>query len=117
MVDLKIPNLNKKSNKFFLKKKLTLRTKSKRKLINESIIMLSLSILIIYLNYIIPNQITILSSLSNNFNKLFANFLLSLSYFYEICIGMFIIISLIFALILMLGSFSRFIKIMKRKKR
>ena len=50
MVDLKLLNLNKNSNKFLFKKKLSLRRKSKSKLVKESFIMISFSILLIYLN-------------------------------------------------------------------
>ena len=115
MADLKIPNLNKNSDKYFFKKKLSLRRKSKRKLINESFIMLFFSFLIIYLIYLIPNKISVFKNLSINFSKLFANVLDSISYIYEICLSIFIIFSLVFALILIIGSFSRILKVVKRK--
>ena len=115
MADLKIPNLNKNSDKYFFKKKLSLRRKSKRKLINESFIMLFFSVFIVYLNYLIPNKMSIFSNLLNNFSKLFNNVIASLSYIYEICLSIFIIFSLFFALILFIGSFSRILKVVKRK--
>ena len=115
MADLKIPNLNKNSDKYFFKKKLSLRRKSKRKLINESFIMLFFSALIIYLNYLIPNKILIFKNLLNNLNELFANVLNSIWYLYEICLSIFIIFSLIFAFVLIIGSFSRILKVVKRK--
>ena len=115
MADLKIPNLNKNSDKYFFKKKLSLRRKSKSKLINESFIMIFFSAIIIYLNYLIPNKISIFKNLLINFSKLFANVLDSISYIYEICLSIFIIFSLIFALILIIGSFSRILKVVKRK--
>ena len=115
MADLKIPNLNKNSDKYFFKKKLSLRRKSKSKLINESFIMIFFSVLIIYLIYLIPNKISIFKNLLINFSKLFANVLDSISYIYEICLSIFIIFSLIFALILFIGSFSRILKVVKRK--
>ena len=115
MADLKIPNLNKNSDKYFFKKKLSLRRKSKSKLINESFIMIFFSVLIIYLIYLIPNKISIYKNLLNNFSKLFANILDSISYIYEICLSIFIIFSLMIALILVIGSFSRILKVVKRK--
>ena len=115
MADLKIPNLNKNSDKYFFKKKLSLRRKSKSKLINESFIMIFFSVLIIYLIYFIPNKISIFRNLLNNFSKLFANVLDSISYIFEICLSIFIIFSLIFSLILIIGSFSRILKVVKRK--
>lgn len=115
MADLKIPNLNKNSDKYFFKKKLSLRRKSKSKLINESFIMIFFSVLIIYLIYLIPNKISIFKNLLTNFSKLFANVLDSISYIYEICLFIFIVFSLILALILFIGSFSRILKVVKRK--
>ena len=115
MADLKIPNLNKNSDKYFFKKKLSLRRKSKSKLINESFIMIFFSALIFYLIYLIPNKISIFKNLLINFSKLFANVLDSISYIYEICLFIFIVSSLIFALILFIGSFSRILKVVKRK--
>ena len=115
MADLKIPNLNNNSNNFLFKKKLSLRRKSKRKLIKESFSMFSFGILIIYLNYLIPNKISIFNNLLNNFSKLKANILESVSYTFQICLALFIVISLMFAFILILGSFSRLMKVVKRK--
>ena len=115
MADLKIPNLNKNSDKYFFKKKLSLRRKSKSNLINESFIMIFFSALIFYLIYLIPNKISNFKNLFINFSKLFANVLDSISYIYEICLSIFIVFSLIFALILFIGSFSRILKVVKRK--
>tara|TARA_S200000501_G_scaffold360970_1_gene388672 strand:- start:602 stop:970 length:369 start_codon:yes stop_codon:yes gene_type:complete len=117
MADFKIPTLNKNSDKFFFKKKLSLRRKSKTKLLKESLLMLSFSVFIIYINYIIPNKIRIFENLSNNLSKFIANILNSLSYFYEICLALFIFVSLTLSLILMMGAFSRLLKIYKRKSR
>ena len=115
MTDLKIPNLNKNSDKYLFKKKLSLRRKSKRKLIKESFIMLFFSALIIYLNYLIPNKVSIFNNLLNNFSKLFTSFMYSISSIYEICLSIFIIFSLTLALALIIGSFSRILKVVKRK--
>ena len=117
MADLKIPNLNKKSDKFFFKKKLTLRRKSKRKLITESFLMFSLSILIIYLNFLIPDKKIIFDNFFINVNSLLSRLSESFSYFYEICLAILIVLSMIFSMILLLGVFSRLIKIAKRKTR
>ena len=115
MADLKIPNLNKNSAKYIFKKKLNLRRKSKRKLINESFIMISFGIMIIYINYLIPNKISIFNNTMGNFNKLIINIFNSLSYIYEISLAIFIIVSIIVTSILFLGASSRFIKILKTK--
>ena len=115
MADLKIPNLNKNSEKFLFKKKLSLRRKSKSKLIKESFIMFFSGVLLVYLNYLIPNKISIFKNLLNNFNKLISNILNSISYFYEIFLAIFIVVSIIFIIILIFGSFSRLLKVLKRK--
>ena len=117
MADLKIPNLNKNSDKFLFKNKLSLRRKSKQKLIKESLVMFSFSILMIYFVYVIPNKVLIINNLLNNFGNFSSNILDSLSYFYEICLAIFISFSLILALVLMLGAFSRLMKIVKRKSK
>ena len=115
MADLKIPNLNKNSDKFLFKKKLSLRRKSKSKLIKESFVMLFFGVLIIYLNYLIPNKIYIFNNLLKNISKLFGDLLNSLSYFYEICLAIFIVLTIALAIVLFLGSFSRVLKLMRRK--
>ena len=117
MADLKILNLNKNSDKFIFKKKLSLRRKSKRKLINESFIMFSISILIIYLNYLIPNKLLIFKNLLENFIKLSSNIFNSLTYSYQIFLAFFIIISSVFSFILLLGAVSRLIKVLNRKSK
>ena len=117
MSDLKIPNLNKNSDRFLFKKKLSLRRKPKSKLIKESFVMLSFSTFIFFINYIIPNKIIIFDNFINNFGKVITNILDSISYSYEICLAIFIVFSLILALISMLGAFTRIMKIVKRKSR
>ena len=117
MADLRIPNLNKNSDKFLFKKKLSLRRKSKRKLIKESFVMIFFSVFLFYINYLIPDKKLIFNNFLNNFFKLKANFLMSLSYSYEIIKAIFIVFSLMFALILVLGALSRLMKVAKRKTR
>ena len=115
MADLNMPNLNKKSNKYIFKNKLTLRRKSKRKLLSEALFMLILSLLLVYLNYLIPNK----TLLFNNFLGYFEKSLLVLGelffYFYQIFLVIFITLSLVFSLILFIGSFYRIFKVIKRK--
>ena len=115
MSDLQIPNLNNKSDKFIFKNKLSLRRKSKSKLIKESIIMFFFSVLIICVNYLIPNKFLIFNKLLNNTSKLLDNILNSLPHVYEICLAIYIFISTILSLILIFGSISRILKILKRR--
>ena len=115
MTDLKIPNLNKSPNKYLFNNKLSLRKKSKSKLITESFLMLFISALIIYLNSLIPNKSLIFKNLIDNFNKLGESFMNSIYYIYEISLSIFIIFSLLLSLTLILGAFLRIIKVVKRK--
>ncbi len=117
MADLKIPNLNKNSNKYIFKKKLSLRRKSKRRLFIESAFMFILSLFLIYINYLIPNKNLLLRNLPTNLNKslLLINDLLS--NVYEIFLVIFIFISLLITLILLIGSFYRLYRIANRRTR
>ena len=117
MNDLKIPNWNKKNNKNLFKRKLNLRRKSKRKLLNETFSMLILSFFIIYLINLIPEKKIIFNNFINNINQLASPLIEFLFYLYQICLTLFIVISLFFAFILILGSISRILKIIKRKTR
>jgi len=117
MADLNIPNLNIKSDKFIFKKKLKLRRKSKRRLFTESFFMFILGVLLVYINYLIPNKNLLLQNLPSTFNKSFLLFIDLFSYLYEIFLVIFIFVSSFTALILMIGSFNRLFKVSKRKSK
>ena len=117
MADLNIPNLNIKSDKYIFKKKLNLRRKSKKRLFTESFFLFILSILLFYVNYLIPNKNLLLQKLPSTFNKSFLLFIDLFSYLYEILLVIFIFASSFTALILMLGSFYRLFRISKRKSK
>jgi len=117
MADLKIPNLNIKPDKYIFKKKLNLRRKSKRRLITESFFMFIMSVLLVYINYFIPNKKMLLQNLPSTFNKSFLLLINLFSYLYEIFLVIFIFVSSFTALILMIGSFNRLFKISKRKSK
>ena len=117
MADLNIPNLNIKSDKYIFKKKLNLRRKSKRRLLTESFFLFFLSVLLVYINYLIPNKNLLLQNLPSTFNKCFLLLKDLFSYLYEIVLVVFILVSSFTALILMIGSFYRLFKISKRKSK
>ena len=117
MTDLKIPNLKKKSDELFFKKKLTLRRKSRRTLLTESLLMFSLSILIIYVNILIPNKKIIFDNLNSNLKGLFISFWEMITYIYQVSSVILIVLSLLFAAILIWGGSSRIVKIVKRKSK
>ena len=117
MADLNIPNFNIKSDKYIFKKKLNLRRKSKRRLFTESFFLFILSVLLIYINYLIPNKNLLLQNLPSTFNKSFLLLIDLFSYLYEIFLVIFIFASSLTALILIIGSFYRLFRISKIKSK
>ena len=63
MADLNIPNLNMNSDKYIFKKKLSLRRKSKKRLFIESALMFILSLILVYINYLIPKKNLLIQNL------------------------------------------------------
>ena len=117
MADLKIPNLNIKSDKYIFKKKLNLRRKSKRRLFTESFFLFILSVLLVYINYLIPKKNLLLQNLPSTFNKSFLLLIDLFSYLYEILLVIFIFASSFAALILIIGSIYRLFRISRRKSK
>ena len=117
MADLNIPNLNIKSDKYIFKKKLNLRRKSKIRLFTEAFILFILSVLLVYINYLIPNKDLLLQNLPSTVNKSFLLLIDLFSHLYEIFLVIFIFASYFTALILMIGSLYRLFKISKRKSK
>ena len=115
MADLNIPNLNNKSDKYIFKKKL--RRKSKRRLFIESFFLFILSVLLVYINYLIPNKNLLLQNIPSTFYKSFLLLIDLFSYLYDIFLVIFIFASSITALILIIGSFYRLFRVSKRKSR
>ena len=117
MTDLNIPSLNMNSDKYIFKKKLSLRRKSKKRLFTESAFMFILSLLLVYINYLIHSKNLLLQNLPTTFKKSFILLIDLSSNIFEIFLVIFIFISSITALILMIGSFYRIFRIANRKTR
>ena len=117
MADLNIPNLNIKSDKYIFKKKLNLRRKSKKRLFTESFFLFIFSVLLVYINYLIPNKKLLVQNLPTTINKSFLLFIDLFSYLYEIFLVIFIFASSFTVLILMVGSFYRLFRVSKRKSK
>ena len=117
MADLNIPNLNKKSDKYIFKKRLTLRRKSKSRLFIESGIMFILCIVCVYLNYLIPNKNMLFQNLPTILNNTFQLLIDLFFNLFDIFLVIFIFISYFITLILFIGAVSRIVKINKRKTR
>ena len=117
MADLKIPKLNINSNKYIFKKKLSLTRKSKRRLFIESALMFFLSLLLVYINYLIPNKNLLFQNLPTTLNKTLLLIIELFSSLSEILLVIFIFISTLIIFILFIGSFYRLFKIYKRKSK
>ena len=117
MADLNIPNLNIKTDKYIFKKKLSLRRKSKKRLFAEATFLFIFSLLLVYINYLIPNKNMLLQNLPKTFNRSFLSTIDLFSNLYEIFLVIFIFVSSFAALILMIGSISRLFKLSKRKSK
>ena len=117
MADLKIPNINMNSNKYIFKKKLSLRRKSKRRLLIEASLLFILSLLLVYLIYLIPNKYLLLQNLPISLNKSFVLAIDLFLNFYDIFLVFFIFVSSFISLILMIGSFYRLFRVVKRKSK
>ena len=106
-----------KSDKYIFKKKLSLRRKSKRRLLTESVLLFIFSLILVYLNYLIPNKDLLLKNLPKTFNESFLSIVGLLSNLYEIFLVIFIFVSSFAALILMIGSIYRLLRISKRRSK
>ena len=117
MTDLNIPSLNMNSEKYIFKKKLSLRRKSKKRLLTESAFMFILSLLLVYINYLIPNKNLLFEKLPTTLNKSFILIIELFSNLYELFLVIFILISLFTAFILIIGCFYRLLRVSKRKSK
>ena len=117
MADLNIPNLNMKSDKYIFKKKLSLRRKSKRRIFTEAAFLFVLSILLVYINFLIPNKNLLLQNLPNSINQSLISLINLFSNIYQIFLVLFIFVSYFTSLILMIGSIYRLIRLSKRKSK
>ena len=117
MADLSIPKVNIETDKYIFKKELNLRRKSKRRLLTESFFLFILSVLLVYVNYLIPNKNLLLKNLPSTFNKSFLLLIDLFSNLYEIFLVIFIFASSFTALILMVGSIYRLFRVTNRKSK
>ena len=117
MADLKIPNLNKKNDKYLFKNKFSSKRKTKRKLLFDSFYMLILSILFASLNFLIPNKSLLFRNFIDSSEKSLFILIDLLGYLLQLLLVIFILISFIISLILFLGSIYRMIKVLRPNSR
>ena len=116
MSELKIPNLN-KSRQYLFKNKLTIKRKSKMKLLSESLYMFISALVLIFFNYLIPQKKILIYSFVDNINQIYINFLNFFKYFYQIFIVIFILFTSIASIVLFIGALYRLYRILRRKTR
>ena len=103
------------SNKYIFKKKFDLKRKSTKRLCIESAFMFTMSLLLVYINYSIPNKNLLLQSIPNTLSKSII-IIIDLTFkLFDIFLIIYIFISSIIAFILLVGSIYRIIRVSKRK--
>ncbi len=117
MADLKIPSLNKKTDKYIFKNKFNSRRKSKRQLLIESLFMVIFSFLLIFINYLIPNKASLFKNFLTTFEKSIFLFIDIFSYLFQLLLVIFIVLSFITSMILLLGAFYRIFKVLNGNTR
>ena len=105
------------SDKYIFKKKLSLKRKSKRRLFTESAFLFIFSLLIVYINYLIPNKNLLIKNLPETFNKSLSLIVDLITNFYDLFLIIYLVVSSIIAFILFIGSIYRLFKIYKRKSK
>tara|TARA_Y100001933_G_C18721191_1_gene447511 strand:- start:42 stop:407 length:366 start_codon:yes stop_codon:yes gene_type:complete len=115
MAELKIPNLNNRSRQFLFKNKLTIKRKSKTKLLSESLIMFLSALFLFFLNYLIPQKRILIYSFIENIYKIYINFLNIFKYLYQLLLVFLIFSTVLFGIILIIGAIYRLYKISIRK--
>ena len=106
-----MPMIKNKSRQYLFKNKLNIRRKSKRELIKESFFMMIVGLLLLLINYLIPQKIELFNSFKNNVINTFNNLLEILYYSLEILIVLLICFTLLISVFLIAGSINRIVKI------
>ena len=112
-----MPRIKNKSRQYLFRKKFNIRRKSKRELIQESFLMMIFGLFLLITIYFIPQKKLLFSSFKNNVFDIFSHVLEILFYSFEIIIVLLISFTFILSLFLILGSFSRLIKVLLPKSR
>ena len=112
-----MPKIKRKSRQYLFKNKLNKRGKSKRELIKESFFMMIVGLLLLLINYLIPQKIELFNSFKNNVINTFNNLLEILYYSLEILIVLLICFTLLVSIFLIAGSINRVVKLLLPRSR
>ena len=112
-----MPNIKRKSRQYLFKNKLNKRGKSRRELLKESFYMMIVGLLLLLINYFIPQKMQLFNSFKNNVIGTLNNLLEILSYSLEILIVLLICLTLLFSIFLIAGSINRIFKLLSPRSR
>jgi len=115
MADLKIPSINNRSKQYLFKNKLSIRRKSKQRLIKESFQMLFFAVVLLFINYFITQKSNLFNAFASNIYAIFNNLLSIFGYLYEIALLLYVIITMLIVFILFIGIANRIFRIIRRK--
>ena len=110
-----MPKIKNKTRQYLFKNNLNIRRKSKRKLIEESFLMMVFGLFLLLINYFIPKKMSFFNSFEKNIIDIFRNLIEILSFSLDILIALFISFTLLLSLFLILGSISRLVKVIRSK--
>jgi len=106
-----------KSKQYLFKNKLNIRRKSKGELIKESFLMMIFGLLLLLINYLIPQKLLLINSFKENIIKILNNLYEIFLYSLEIIIVLLICLSFIISIFFIAGSINRIFKVFIRKSR
>ena len=109
--------LKNKSKQYLFKNKINVRTKPKGELLKESILMMIAGIVLLIINYLIPQKWVLIKSFKNNIFGLLKNISELIIYSFEILFVVIICFSLLVSIFLLIGSVNRLIKVLFGKSR
>ena len=112
-----MPNIKRNSRQYLFKNKLYKRVKSRRELRNESFFMMIVGLLLLLINYLIPQKMELFNSFKNNLIYSFTNLLEIISYSIEILIVLLICFTVLISIFLIVGSINRIVKLMLSRSR
>ena len=112
-----MPRIKNKSRQYLFKNKLNIRRKSKKELVKESFLMMIFGLILLLINYFIPQKLALFSSFTNNIFDILSNAKEILFYSLEILIVLLISFTVLLSLFFIAGSVSRIIKVILPKSR
>ena len=112
-----MPSIKNKSKQYLFKNKLNIRRKSNIELLKESFLMMLIGLLLLLINYFIPQKMQLFISFTKNLFEIFRNLTEILYYSLEILIVLLIGFTILLSLFFIVGSINRIFKVILPKSR